>query len=1376
MVDAHALPEFRDDNVENSLAVIRQLQGTKGAAENKAVVPMPDSLIAVAEHARHASFVQEQLGADFDKLSGIEQLKKIQSILPNLSDRYFIRSKDLSNIVRGLKLDAADDDQFKLASAVADNLLTNPRAFNDLCPALNRAIFNNAEYFPDGKISDIANAVDDFIQAKNSVEMLNNAKWLQETLNAIPSNEIDWRAIPLSKFDLKSTQEYSRELKQAKNSPEDVLMPWNEHVKLAIATHSSDMYRTLWSLGVLDPRLASTASEDDINWYRSKKIFGGDTSKFVSYPTSPKGDLTADQLKLDAAGALVGTGVAESTDRFSGYENLLIRRLAQISLERAREAGTKPLTNEPAEFVKNPKSFFEQVKGKLEGISLVKNDVESLQKRCQELTKVTTFFDKCLKDPSAPYYNEAREAIRSFFLNSEFSTNYEHIIESQSGYEMRRNFKSAISYLPLLDFIAQDDHKLFTIKEKGQLLAEGGTLCAEIGFWRKAFQYQKPENATDLKAVIEKYESAGYHGNDQNSRTNISVAAATEMSIYLKTHHDPKLILDLIVKHPEFVETASRGHELFEVNQEKTTNIENKVLEAVESPPNWPADPVSLYKIYQFAMDQHLLTEVRFRDEFTKRITESYAKIPDVERAAVAEKILLTRKEVPDLKVRNALISDWAKLRGQQFGTDDGSALYAKKISATIENVGRNAVFNVRYEMLRQLADAVISQRDVSLKCENSIYQRVGRSDATRAGELFGAGQSIYKTLCTDNKQESLVNLFLSSGSTEDIRQFADKNLRDLADFVDSDDPDEASLTLARIQSHRMYEDFWSAPLPLRAMIMKELLMPPSQIKSEAGREKLFGQASERCINELLPANINYSKEGRAFLQAFLAKGVLDENSRPLFLSALMAAKQSASGQGEDVGVGQRLATLLDLMGPAWKKLGQAIASHPSTPADIANDMEPLKGKIDTPRWQMWALYEATVPKELRDKYPKLGKVLGAASFFTTVDAYDSVFSMITPYAQERAEDGFNTMARFIQELSTGKYDIGKAVPQSVSQMVHSASVSAALETNGKVGAITASAMTDRYAGTTVIVNDTPYSVSSAQWYNYGPEFRQMQKMPGQVFNDAVKEAKGDPAKTSQVHDQAKAVVAIETANDTDGGPVDRDRHGRNFVVDGNKIGMFDMGATHAVIKDKDGNIVDPTNAQLVDDVLENGGTITVHTPEKAEREMLGNTLVELFKAMKDGKALPEIMHEQIEKVRSAGGDPEYLILVERGILARQDCMKLLGANSSDLHDIFAGIYQSGGRGSLINPDIRKILETRIAAGELGEAEGLASVALTVIGLTGNKGRTMLTKYLADNARNPVVISRTKVPNAPQPVYWPMPKNTNSILALSTPEQIAKKP
>jgi hypothetical protein len=263
----------------------------------------------------------------------------------------------------------------------------------------------------------------------------------------------------------------------------------------------------------------------------------------------------------------------------------------------------------------------------------------------------------------------------------------------------------------------------------------------------------------------------------------------------------------------------------------------------------------------------------------------------------------------------------------------------------------------------------------------------------------------------------------------------------------------------------------------------------------------------------------------------------------------------------------------------------------------------------------------------------------------------------------------------------------------AVSEMVQSSRTSAALETNGMVGAAQSDAMRSRYQGLVVHMGDQSYPVSTAAWRDHGPEFRRMKKMKGPTFNDL-------PTRTDEerLHKRniAKAILYVELRNILSGDPFCVDRHGRNIRINNNAIGHFDHGAVHAVVRDTDGHQVNPIDA---DKALRAGGTVEIPGASKEELLQLAEALYSSFQQLAAHAPLAVVIHNEIAKAREASGEtPEYLIRVERALLALNDCFKCLDQEGQDIKDLLGSLYLN----NEVHPTICAELEKKIAKEKVG--------------------------------------------------------------------------
>ena len=433
-----------------------------------------------------------------------------------------------------------------------------------------------------------------------------------------------------------------------------------------------------------------------------------------------------------------------------------------------------------------------------------------------------------------------------------------------------------------------------------------------------------------------------------------------------------------------------------------------------------------------------------------------------------------------------------------------------------------------------------------------------------------------------------------------------------------------------RLEVQRFYEGFWYAPLSLRILVMDQLLRGQASgssglarsLRGKTAEEMMLarerqqqqeGQHAQRAgadqgrapaipapaapgpdgrsleraspdfdathvfenvVDRVFPLDMEYAAESRGFVQAYL--DVVPEYERGLFLAALLAAGHRASAHGEHVSIGKRLAMLLEYLGPAERKLGQAIHSHPQTPNAIRDDMARLKSQADPPtRWQLIERLLEVVPESDRGTLMRIGELKGSASYFTTVavereGGERTVMVVQRQHARQQAVSGFRRLRDFVQRLRDTPPTVTEKRPagqredlcDTILEIVKHAEHMAALETDSRHGFEQVSCAHQIYGGVRVEADGILFTCRTAAWRAFGDEFREQEEMPGVHFNDLDEDT---PEESRYKKAVAKACIAIELRNIFSGGAFDHDRHGAQLRIDTktNAIGMFDHGAMH---------------------------------------------------------------------------------------------------------------------------------------------------------------------------------------------------------------------
>lgn len=461
-------------------------------------------------------------------------------------------------------------------------------------------------------------------------------------------------------------------------------------------------------------------------------------------------------------------------------------------------------------------------------------------------------------------------------------------------------------------------------------------------------------------------------------------------------------------------------------------------------------------------------------------------------------------------------------------------------------------------------------------------------------------------------------------------------------------------------QARQLYELFWSLDTEARAVTLKQLLLPPAEDHQDrvSGKDTHFRRAFEYVCAEIFPEEIKYGSKARRILDAFLQE--TDRSERGYILAGLMATAEKVANAPQSYSVGKRLAMVLAALGPAEKKLAQAINSHPLTPEDLREDIKDVKSFTDPlSRVELHERIERAVPKAYRDAaLPYIGQTMGAASYWIAVDCQDTVLSVLREYARERARSGLDRMQRVAERLSQDPelQELAEPFRESIIQ----ARQMVEIETNHKSGAIQQSHAWRRYEGLSVTVESEPFDFSSAQWRACGPEFRHQEKLLGTHFIDLTLGEENSPER-AYARKAALAHLTAEFLNILSGDCFDHDRHGaqnklRRLENGRNALGLFDHGC------------------------------MALSPPSEQEKRELAQVVSDLLQNHRTnpGGILKQIHEILRQKREDQGRSPAYLISVERALLALNDFMKFDADTKSsllkpnDLPMVISAVFRSG--------------------------------------------------------------------------------------------------
>ena len=687
-----------------------------------------------------------------------------------------------------------------------------------------------------------------------------------------------------------------------------------------------------------------------------------------------------------------------------------------------------------------------------------------------------------------------------------------------------------------------------------------------------------------------------------------------------------------------------------------------------ENPDFWPKDVLEHVKSYVFASNI-FLDDIMLKDKILNNILDKLERLPSGKKKNECFFILLdnnVRASYPETRER--LFDIYSKDIVSKLGQDDGSEKYQKRLAVYLkalddsskdddrkkdwdigekygnDNLLSNSISAAdKYILLRQVSDEILSQEVTSAMIKEVCRTKLN-SENLAASYFYGVGIDALTSEMDKNpvSANKFIQFLNSKGEAQDCREISSYIEDTMRDRYKNN---EALVNILRniqpINYNVLYENFWSAPLEVRAVIIARMLKSAVNVdsddknKEQQSWERVFDVVMDNMIS---PNDISTeSQYARDIMHSYIK--ARSDYERELILSAMMVANRNI---GKDAGnvVGKALKLFLENMGPAEIKLGQAIASHPNTPEKIRIELQKLKNSADKPA--RWIIYDwirlENIPEEFwKEKY--LGRILGSGFYYTTIAlGDDEVLRILRPEAREKAVKGFRVIGDMVADLQkknmTKDLDYTE-LTSSVSEMVTQASRMSSIETNHDIGQKQYEYAQEVCNGVKLRSGNQIFPLKVMDWRAKGKNWIIMDRAKGVVFNDLPEET---PTQIAYKKAFAKSYILFELSNIISGGKFDHDRHGAQLCInpDTNEVGIFDTGA------------------------------MALREPTIEEQKRLGHVIYVAIKRANKEKNfmnLSDILNEKIEELYKNGVDTQYLVEVKKGILALGDFFNILDEN-----------------------------------------------------------------------------------------------------------------
>jgi len=1184
---------------------------------------------ATRNEARHVSEMNKQLDErGFYNAGTAEKLKILADILRTPITWNAARAEDIKNEIRKFRttvssnsylLDRSKPEEMQAFESLIDAILDLSKGKKDFeyLVAMKAtsdfyrvaAMTLSADKIPLlGRLKKLKVAVQEFIEA----ESYEAAKQTGEELSRVIESEADLipllRELDIPNFDFINVENFDRQIRK-----KTMRVSWNKHVEWAVKDKKHAVLKALWSLGVHDPRLMEELAPSEIIGY----VINSD---FVISKGPREGSIDIWDLDISDDGELGAlrkfTRPEDKRSRIAQAKNsILLRALTQL-LKKAYHPD--PENSERVEAIETiheilPRTSYSGFTGTIGTSELEKNfgiwyDLNSPlfglmgpgQKTATELQREVVDKFRQLNEESK---GTGSLITRKFFLGSNDKRDIFHFGMSPGSSRFETNKVSS----PFFQYVLDVSDELLTRPEKLRTLeaselsniAGSDSTKMELSKLRRLVGYEKPKTQAAFFKTIEEFKS---------EPVIVQTILLVEYVQLLATSKSLK---------PDYAKLFKAfGSEILNENRDLKRILKNRF-------PNlkWPEKLEDRIHLWSGAAHADLFqTDNIFKHKTLAAILEDIQKVKEPEKRRELIEPILFGPHIFEPELRDQAMSLWTASIKEIYGKDDDTLRYRSKIrTGPIRQIVQMHPGD-RLDLLVRLADELVTQSGLSqdFKVASQQFNAGERNTQSLAGALA------FRVLGRDPEVRLRILEFLSSPLTDpNLKSFSvfasEQHLfaigmnSDKYDFSEAQLPPETYEELSKLS----WQNFRSAPLAARAIFLEQLLVPVDD-PGFTGIEQAF----DYVANRIFPPRAEYSRESREFMRAYF--DVIPSYQRGLLLAAMMAAADKS--QGREISIGERLALVLELLGPAETKLGQAIHSFPDTPDNVRKGVGRLKSMTNKPtRSELDELYKKYVPAELRGRIANVGEVLGAASYYivfevTMKDGSQKVIAVLRDYANERAKNGFNLMLQMTEKL-------GKDHPlyQTLKDLIEQARDMSDIETNSVISALQTQMAEKLYDGVQVQNEDQTYTFHVAKVLERDEKYRLMERAPGVHFSDLPESTKEEIARKKSI---AEAYLTLELSTILRGREFDHDRHGAQMRIEGNHIYLFDFGA------------------------------MALDSPTEKEIEQAAAVIYRIFMDKKAGKISDKLFEEVRRITKEEGKTPKYLLHIQRSLLSLNDFME----------------------------------------------------------------------------------------------------------------------
>ncbi len=1265
LMDVHGLSENRLKAVTLAVASIDHSRGgLKGTLH-----PTPQFLESAGSR-KHQSYLRSRIDFEgFEDLDADSQIKILKAHIHALKPQFRNRTYEYRQLIRKLNIDPQNLEQVAKATQLADSLLESEqgrKVYSDLTTHMTPS----GEPEAVGALLPLKNAVRKFVKAENAKDIQESATAVQKFLKENPQfdeallSELKW-----PNFKLPSPQKIRRQ------SPDEIIVSWNLHHETAERTRSADIFATLYLLGIHEARAV-------IEWPASL-MDSYANSNLMSVSSGPThSDYNFDQLKINEDGEIKRVNTSGSLDEF---ETALKLRLKARHGQSQRSESSDHLEQQSDRHYSPLRLSETEAWHGLE--DLPKNYKEFLKRNRQNLADVINFgtdsrqigpFLKRLAQLANSGDPESMDLVRLFFRDSlkgiaDHKLDYKHPLRVL--FSTHRSLFSPEEYTTILlqrflwtelyvfkQFIEQT----MSARAVGgrtpsvlKYLTEGKTkimlkqIEERLKITRGLLNYNQANSFDDLNSI---YKSLKSKGLDSDVVMQIMTIELLDLSLRKPPKNER-------IERLEFLHALQQWGEVFGGDQYSLDFLKDVLVDRyITSRQSWPNDLEGLQSVYHLLGTRELFppgSDLKY--ELLSKIEVAIRKESNPLQKLKSLEALVHGPRIQDPHVRARIFETYMDQVLKVEGLDQGDKAYHERIIARVRKLKETLIPIDFYEIIWGIADRIEAQRELSLAIQKVQFD-IKKEDFHKSQILGVGGEWILEMTQKYPEFGDHFIEFLSSAATPQSAKKVSKSMSELTG-------DHEATRIYPNEMLLIHRNFWTTPLFVRVGIMDSLLFPPKQMHDQ----KAFYKTFQKVLQKVFPPTDEYAFEARRFVEDYVE--ILPDYQKSLLITALLVAAQKQSDSTSKLSMGEKLAIVLEIMGPAEIKAGQAGSSHPGIKDIIRQGLSRLKGRAAPPnRGELFDIFYETVPQSIRQGH-RVKQLLGSASYYIVFETQNSdgdseVFAVLRPYAIERAKQGFERMLALAKKR--GPDD---PIYNVLTQLIEQGKYMSAIETDAELNQKQTEIAQRLYQGMKAQVGDTVFEFSIAQVLESGKGWKRMKKAEGVHFDDLPEKTAKQLAYKADV---AKAYLALEFHMLLSGMEFDHDRHGAQLKVLGNKITLYDFGA------------------------------MSLDPPSADDRKIMVDVMSDMIEAHFAGKDLHlELFKKTSELHQQTGQIPRHLSALQKGLLALQNFARYVPKD--EFVNVIKAAFEQG-----IHPEIQAGLMTKV----LEKPELGALLAASVFGST----------------------------------------------------------